>query len=414
MSTLAIEGGTPVRKHPFPPRQPFSEADARQVLDALNQQTLHFPLGRKVYEFESRYRELYGSRFAVCSTSGTAAIHVAIGAIDPEPGDEIITTPVTDMGTVAPIILQNCVPVFADINPDTFNLDPDDVERRITERTRAIIVVHCWGQPAEMDRLMAIAKRHKLRVIEDASQAQLTHYKGSLAGTIGHIGAFSLQASKHLQCGEGGIVITKDFLLGKRATLFVDKGCEWSPDRKTRMLYSFIAPCYRMSELQGAVLLAQLPRLPEIVRRRQELGERLRESLIDVPGVIPPGRTDGAEHSYWLFPIQVDEARLGVTTSTFREALAAEGIPVEGNWIGKPLYLFTALAKQITYGRSRFPFNSPYVSRSVTYEPGLCPNAERAMSQLCTIYLHEQYAEEDVADIARAIRKVAEAYAARH
>lgn len=413
MATLAIEGGTPIRTRPFPKRRPFGEADTQQVLEALNQQTLHFPLGSKVYEFEARLRELYGTRYAAASTSGTAAIHVALGAIDPEPGDEIITTPITDMGTVAPIILQNCVPVFADVNPLTFNLDPDDVEHRITDRTRAIIVVHCWGQPAEMDRLAEIARRYDLKLIEDASQAHLTRYKGKLAGTIGHLGAFSLQSSKHLQCGEGGVTIANDFLLGKRASLFVDKGCEWSEGRKTRILYAFIAPCYRMTELQGAVLLAQLPRLPDIVRRRQELGELLRTRLLDVPGITPPGRVEGAEHSYYLFPILVDGGRLGVSPEAFGRAIAAEGVPVEGNWLGKPLYLFTALEKRITYGRSRFPFDSPYVSRSITYGQGLCPKAERAMAQLRTIHIHEGYEEEDVEDIAGAVRKVAEIYAAR-
>ena len=251
MTTLAIEGGSPVRTRPFPTRRPFGLADAQQVLDALDQQTLFFPSGRKVYEFESRFGELYGTQHVVTSTSGTSAIHVAVGAIDPEPGDEIITTPVSDMGTVAPIVLQNCVPVFADVDPLTCNLDPDDVERRITDRTRAIIVVHCWGQPAEMDRFLDIAQRHDLFLIEDCAQAHLTHYKGKLVGTIGHLGTFSLQSSKHLQCGDGGITITNDEDLGKRAALFVDKGCDWSEDRKQRLRYAFIAPCYRMTERRG-------------------------------------------------------------------------------------------------------------------------------------------------------------------
>lgn len=408
MATLAINGGTPVRTRPFPGRQPFGLPDAQQVLEALNQQTLFFASGHKVYDFQSQFCDLYGVQHAVASTSGTSAIHVALGAINPDPGDEIITTPISDMGTVAPIILQNCVPVFADLDPLTFNLDPDDVERKITDRTRAIIVVHCWGQPAEMDRFVDIAKRHNLYLIEDCAQAHLTHYKGKLAGTIGHLGTFSLQSSKHLQCGDGGVTITSDDELGKRAALFVDKGCDWSEDRKYRLRYAFIAPCYRMTELQGAVLLAQLPRLSEIVQRRQELGDLLASRLLGVPGITPPGRIEGSEHSYWSFPILVDEAVLGVTPEAFGEAVQAEGVPMGGNWIGKPLYLYEALAEKITYGRSHFPFDSPYVSHPVHYGPGLCPQAERAMAQLRTLPINERYTNEDIEDMAQAVRKVAE------
>jgi perosamine synthetase len=362
MARLAIHGGTPVRDRPFPDRRPFGLADARQVLEALDQQTLFFPSGRKVYEFQARFGELYGAKHVTTSTSGTSAIHVAVGAIDPDPGDEIITTPISDMGTVAPIVLQGCIPVFADVDPLTLNLDPDDVERKITGRTRAIIVVHCWGQPAEMDRFVDIARRHDLWLIEDCAQAHLTRYKGRLVGTIGHLGTFSLQSSKHLQCGDGGVTITSDEDLGKRAALFVDKGCDWSEDRRYRLRYAFVAPCYRMTELQGAVLLAQLPRLPEIVQQRQALGEQLRQRLLGLAGITPPGRVDGAEHSYWSFPILVDEAVLGVGPDAFAEAVRAEGVPMGGNWIGKPLYLFESLAEQVTYGNSHFPFRR--ISRS--------------------------------------------------
>jgi len=366
-----------------------------------------------VYEFERRFGELYGTQHIVTSTSGTSAIHVALGALDPDPGDEVITTPISDMGTVAPIILQNCIPVFADVDPATCILDPDDVEAKITDRTRAIIVVHCWGQTADMDRFLAISERHRVPLIEDCAQAHLTRYKGRLAGTMGKLGTFSLQASKHLQCGDGGITITNDDALGKRATLFVDKGCDWSEDRKYRLRYAFIAPCYRMTELQGAVLLAQLDRLPEIVARRQALGERLRLLLSDVPGITPPGRIEGSEHSYWSFPILVDENILSVTPAAFAEALSAEGVPLGGSWPGKPLYLFEALQEQITYGKSHFPFDSSYAGRPTRYEPGLCPQAEQVQAMLRTIPINERYDEKDIDDIGRAVHKVAEAMAAR-
>ncbi|MGC9317355.1 MAG: DegT/DnrJ/EryC1/StrS family aminotransferase [Armatimonadota bacterium] len=409
---LAIEGGTPVRERPFPERDPFGPADLQQLREVIDQQTAFFPTGKKVYEFERRFRELYGVSHAVASTSGTSAIHVALGAVNPEPGQEVITTPVSDMGTVAPIVLCNAVPIFADVEPGTFNLDPDDVERRITDRTRAIIAVHCWGQPARMDRIMAIAREHDLAVIEDCSQSHLTRYRGRLTGTIGDLGAFSLQSSKHLQCGDGGVTITDDEELGRRASVYVDKGCDWTEDRQYRLRYAFMAPCYRMTELQGAVLCSQLERLEWIVSTRQRLGDALVEMLQDIPGVHPPERIEGAEHSYWHFPIRVESEVLGVSRKEFAEAVQVEGVPLGGNWIGKPLYMFEALAERIAYGTSDYPWD---IGREepVEYHEGLCPNAELAMSQLCVLAFNERWSDRDIADCAEAIRKVAEVYAAR-
>ena len=409
---LAIEGGTPVRTEPFPERQPFGPEDERQLREVLESQNAFFPTGTKVHEFERRWRELYGVSHAVCSTSGTSAIHVAVGAINPEPGDEIITTPLSDMGTVAPIVLCNCVPVFADLELGTFNLDPDDIERKITDRTRAIIAVHCFGQPADMDRIMAIARAHSLTVIEDCAQAHLTRYKGRLAGTIGDLGAFSFQASKHLQCGDGGCTITDDEALGARASVYVDKGCDWTEDRKYRLRYAFIAPCYRMTEFQGAVLLSQLQRLEWIFGQRQRLNDLFAELISDLPGIYPPQRTEGVEHSYWLFPLRVEEEVLGVSPAAFREAVNAEGIPISGAWIGQPLYTFDALRERIAFGSSQRPFDIGR-DRPVEYREGLCPTAELGIRQLCTIRIHERFTEGDVRDCANGIRKVAEAFLSR-
>ena len=412
MSTekLAVDGGTPVRADPMPPRQPFGPDDLQEVREALDSQNLFFAGGTKVYAFQNQFARLYGVGHAVASTSGTSAIHVALGAINPEPGDEIITTPISDMGTVAPIIMQNCVPVFADLQPDTFNLDPGSVADRITDRTRAIIVVHCWGQPADMDEIIEIAADRDILVIEDCAQAHLTHYKGRLAGTMGHLASFSLQASKHLQCGDGGVTITDDDALGERAHLFVDKGCDWTEDRKYRLRYAFFAPCYRMTELQGAVLCAQLKRLEWIVKRRQALGDALVAKLQGLPGIHPPTRPKDREHSYWNFPLRIDEQVAGVSPQKFAEALTAEGVPCSGPWPGQPLYLFESMTDKITFGSSHCPFDHYAADRNIEYGEGLCPNAELAERQLRTLSIREEFTDEDVEDIARAVRKVADAF----
>lgn len=404
----AIDGGTPVRSAPFPGRDPFGPEDLEQLREVIEQQTAFFPSGTKVYEFERRFRELYDIGHATASTSGTAAIHVALGALNLEPGDEVITTPLSDMGTVAPIVLCNCVPIFADVGLGTQILLPESIEERITERTRAIIIVHCWGQAADLDAIMAVARAHDLRVIEDCSQSHLTRWRGRLTGTIGDLGAFSLQGSKHLQCGDGGVTITDDDALGARAAVYVDKGCDWTADRRYRLRYAFIAPCYRMTELQGAVLCSQLDRLEWIVTTRQRLGDRLVELLTGIPGILPPERTPGAEHSYWQFPFRVDPEVLGVSRDRFVECVCAEGIPLGGGWIGRPLYTFEALRDRIAYGTSDYPWDAGR-AEPVSYHEGLCPNAEQSLRELCTLGLHERWTDREIEDCAAAIDKVARA-----
>ena len=413
-SRLAVDGGTPVRTTPYPSRQAFGEADEREVLEALRSGNLFFPTGTKVHTFEERFAQLYGVRHAIASTSGTSSLHVALGAVNPDPGDEVITTSMSDMGTVAPIVQQNCIPVFADLDLGTMNITPESVEPLITDRTRAVIVVHCWGQPADMDGFMALSRRHgDLAIIEDCSQAHLTRYKGRLAGTIGHIAGLSLQSSKHLNCGDGGVTITDDEELGARATVFVDKGCDWTKDRKYRVRYHFIAPCYRMTELQGAVLCAQLERLPWIVKQRQTLGDALTAMLEGIPGISPPTRVEGVEHSYWSFPLLVDWDALGTTREEFAQAVTAEGGPGGGAWIGKPLYMFEALAERKAFGTSQVPWVGFDRPEPPPYRPGLCPNAEKAFEQLYSFGFNERFNDDDIADVAAALRKVAEHFAAR-
>jgi perosamine synthetase len=408
--SLAIDGGTPVRTAPFPERRPFGPEEEEQVLQALRSQNLFYPTGKKVYEFLERFRALYGVEHVVPSTSGTSAIHVALGAVDLDPGQEVIVTPISDMGSVAPILLCNCIPVFADVDPDTFNLDPHDVADKITDRTGAIIAVHCWGRPAEMDEICQIARERDIPVIEDCAQSHFVRYKGRLTGTIGQLGAFSFQQSKHMTCGDGGATIVNDEALARRADLYVDKGCDWTPDRKYRLQYAFLAPCYRMTELQGAVLLAQVSKLPRVVRKRTELGDLLTSLISGVPGVVPPPPSDDDHgHGYWAYPFRVDEAALGATCEEFKRALQAEGVGAS-TWIGKPLYMFRSLTEKITYGASHYPFQD---RPDVAYGEGLCPRAEEACRQLAVIWFNEEWSEADIRDAARAIRKVAEGLRAR-
>ena len=395
-SKLALNGGEPYRTEPFPQRAPYGERDIELVTKALRSQTLFQFSGSLVHELETRFAQAYGVRYARSCTSGTAAVHVAVGTIDPNPGDEIITAPITDFGSIGPILQQNAVPIFADVDPRTLTMDPEDVERKITARTKAIISVHLFGTAADMDPIMEIARNKKIPVIEDCAQAHRTLYKGRLLGTIGDIGCFSFQESKHTPTGDGGMTVTNREDYWERMRLFVDKGyirAGWGP-----RCYRFLAPNYRMSELTAAVGLAQMEKVDDVVQRRREMGELLSTLIGPVDGVEPVEATKGSEHSYWLYPLRVT----GWRAERFGEALKAEGIPNLPGYTGVPMYLCSeALTAARTFGDSGFPLEGR------RYEEGLCPVAEEALRHLTTIWFHEGYSDGDIRDIAGAIEKVA-------
>ena len=400
---LAVDGGEPFRKDPFPRRTPFGDEEVRLVTEAIQSQNLFGLGGAKVTQLEKEFAELYGVKHAVASTSGTAAIHVAVGTINPEPGDEIITGPITDGGTIVPILYQNAIPVFADVD-DTFNMDPADVERKITDRTKAILVVHLFGNACDMDAMVDIAKRHNVALIEDCSQAHVTKYKGRYLGTFGDLGCFSLQQSKHMTTGDGGMTITSRDDRSERMYLFRDKGwtrkAGWGP-----RTYAFLAPNYRMTELQGAVGLAQVKKVRSVVEKRMELGHLLSDSIRGIDGLTPAPVTPGSEHSYWSYGMRVD----GWDPTEFAKAVSAEGVGCGAGYIGEPIYLcMEACCNKVTFGQSQHPFDGCHTSREYEYTKGMCPRTEDLLQHIVTTGVHEHMRREDVLDMAGAIRKVAE------
>ena len=408
MARLAIDGGQPHRKQPFPKRAPFGDEEIELVAKAIRSQNLFGLGGPMVGEFEKRFAALYGAKYYVASSSGTAALHIAIGTVNPEPGDEIITAPITDAGTVVPILYQNAIPIFADVAND-YNMDPDDVEAKITDRTRAILVVHLFGNPCDMDRMTDIAKRHDLPLIEDCSQAHMTEYKGKLLGTFGDFGGLSLQQSKHMTTGDGGVTITNDERWSHRMMLFSDKGWSRKPTWGART-YEFLAPNYRMTELQGAVGIAQTKKVAEVVRKRNELGDLLSQSISDLPDVEAAPVVEGGKHTYWFYPLRITEG----SVEEFAKALEAEGVACWPNYSGEPIYIcMDALARKETYGRSHYPFDGTHTCRQIDYTHGLCPKAEAALKEIIVLTIHEGMSREDALDVAGAVRKVAEGLRAK-
>jgi len=405
---LAIEGGTPVRTRPFPPGNKVGKEELKELVDVIDSGMMgRFGGGTKVKQFEEEFAEVYGVKYAVASTSGTSSLHIGVGIVNPSPGDEIIVGPITDIGSIVPILCQTAIPIFCEVQPDTFNMDPEDIERKITEKTKAIMVIHLFGNPSDMDAIMEVARRHDLIVIEDCSQAHMSEYKGQFVGLIGDIGCFSLQQSKHITCGDGGITITNDEDYALRGKLFMDKGwhrADYGPRR-----YEVFGPNYRMNELSGAVALAQTRKLKDIITLRRARGDLLSELLADNPHVVPQRLLDDCKHTYWVYGMRVlDDAPFEPTE--FAKALVAEGVSCGAHYIGKPIMLcHDAIRNQRLFGDSRFPFDHPDARPGITYDENTCPITQRVLDRMVMPMCPTQFlSEEDIRDIAAAISKVSQ------
>ena len=427
---LAIHGGEPLRTKPFGPRHEFGEPEKQYLRETIDRAAERgdWDAGQ-VREFEDAFAKRHGVRYAIATDSGTGAIHAAVGAVNPEPGDEIITTPVTDIGTVLGIMLQNAIPVFADWDADTLNTDPADLERRITDRTRAIIAVHEYGNPCDMDAIMDIGRRHNLVVIEDLSQAHLAEYQGRLVGTIGDIGCLSL-GGKTLTAGGGGMIITDDEALARRALGMVYKGSEFdeglrnslrptSDFRGSSRGYAFLGDYHEMSPVMAAVGRAQLERLDGYTEKRCAAAKVLDDILWELPGITLQKVRPGDRHTYYVYCYKVDEEVLGVSPDGFAEAVQAEilveGVPrVRGPLQGGvPLYRYPLFAEDRTYGQSRYPFVDEQGNRRIDYNAVHLPVVERELPRTNIILFSSTYSEEDARDIAGAIRKVALHYSSQ-
>ena len=403
---LALHGGPKAKRTPFPPRKRHGELEKRYLSEVIDSDVLFYFLGTKVFEFQKRFAAMYGRKHCIACSSGTAAVHIALGALELPPGSEVITSAVTDMGSLTGMLYQGLVPVFADLDPATLNMAPASARQCVTARTRAILVVHHSGLAADMDAFLELGREFNLPIVEDCAQAYGTSYKGRPAGTMGQISAFSLNHFKHINCGSGGMVITDDDRLRYLASLFLDK-C-YQREEKIRNPF-FLAPNYQMTELQGAVALAQLERVQDITARRNQLGTRLNELLRAIPGIVPQTVPAACHHSYFLYLFKLDLARLGCTSREFAAALAAEGVPNDAHLItgGRPVYLYDLFQKRTAFPGTTHPFGAR------EYHAGDCPVAEDAFSRWITMNIYEHYTDRDIEEIAFGIGKVARCFAGR-
>ena len=327
--TLAILGGEQVVKNKVWPAWPYVDEKMVEAITKTARSGVWCRIQSAtgtVATFEKEYAKLMGTKFALGTGSGTQALSTCVEALGIGPGDEVITSPYTDMGTISSILTSRALPVLADIDRESFQIDPNDIEKLINENTKAIMPVHIMGQPCNMERIMAIAKKHNLRVIEDACQAHLGVYQGKVLGTIGDLGCFSFQTSKTISCGEGGGIISNNEELMDQCYTVQNHGTS----RKGRSVT--IGPKYRMNEFEGSILLAQL----EGARARFELRNKnaayLTSKLKDFPGLVPQKLYEGTESgSFYLYTMSYHKEHFNnAPRDKFLKALAAEGISMSG------------------------------------------------------------------------------------
>lgn len=357
--------------------------------------------GRFVKTFENRFAAMIGSKHALACASGSAAVHAAIAALDPEPGDEIITSPITDMGALAPILYQSAIPVFAEVDRRTWNITAEAIAARISNRTRGILVTHLFGNPCDIGKIMQLADSRGIPVIEDCAQAFLAKHRDRIVGTIGAIGCFSLQQGKHITTGEGGVVITSDDALARRISLFINKG--WGYGDPTPDHY-FLALNYRMSELQGAVAVAQLPKLEWVVERRVRLARALSAELAGISGIEVPYIYPTNSHTYWKYCLRVDGRIIAGGAAALGADLKARQISCSPRYIQKPAFLCQIFQQQRTFGNSRFPFT---IARpeALNYDPLAFPATMQALDEILVLPWNENYLEEHLNYIGSSIRQ---------
>ncbi len=404
--SLAILGGEPIRKNKAWPDWPYSD---ESILNSVVKTTrsgiwcrIQSPSGT-VPTFEKKFAQLIGAKFCVATGSGTQALHTCVEALGIGPGDEVITSPYTDPGTIASILSARALPVMADLDRESYQLDPDDVAKRITENTRAIMPVHMMGQPCNMQRIVQIAKKHDLKVIEDAAQAHLAEYQGKRLGTIGDVGCFSFQSSKTIACGEGGAITGNDEALMDKCYTVHNHGTS------RRGQTEVIGPKYRMNEFEAAVLLGQWPGVLQRFKRRNENAAHLTARLKGFPGITPQKLCEGtASGSFYIYAMTYHKEHFNhADRDKFLKAVAAEGV---------------SLSPYIAQGLHREPWVEHVLSSKVYQkmyskkrldqyrQQNACPNCDKVCQELVMVWASGPLlgTKKDMDDIADAMLKVYE------
>lgn len=436
MSELALLGGAPVRSKPFRSSVVIDDTEWERIREVLNReefsrfmgsptpdidklltmpsaeaadiggQYFSFLGGRTVRQFEAEFAGRFGATYAISVNSATSGLSSALGAAGIGPGDEVITTCMSFNATAMSILVFNAIPVFADVENETYCMDPAAIERAITPQTKAILVVHLLGYPAEMDAIMRIARKHKLKVIEDAAQAPGTTYRDRYVGTIGDMGVYSFQETKNMMTGEGGMIVTNDPSLARKARLIRNHG-ESIPDDSwdDAALVNLVGLNFRMTELTAALGISQLEKLTENNRARTDNALFLKDHLQGLPGIALPVYKPGTVPH--IFSMQYDEAVTGIERKKVLAALRAEGIPVGSGYL-RLMYENPLFLKKIAYGKNHCPWSCHLYGKERSYKKGDCPIGEDLLKNrfLWFYHINRPNTREDMLDVSKAFRKI--------
>jgi len=416
LKELALRGGVKTIGSPFKAYNPIGREELESAKAVIESGVLSQYLGcwdpdffggPKVQEFEKACANYFGVKHAITVNSWTSGLVAAVGAIGIEPGDEIIVTPWTMCASATAILHWNAIPVFADIEPNTFCIDPESIEENITPYTKAIMAVDIFGHSSNLDAIMDIAKRHRLKVITDTAQAPGALYKGKFAGTMADVGGYSLNYHKHIHTGEGGILVCNDDDIAERLMLIRNHGEAVVADKGVENLSNIIGHNFRLGEIECAIGIEQLKKLDRFVGSRQQAALRLSEGLKSLAGLRTPVTETGCTHAYYVYPLVIDTEVIKVSREKIIDALEAEGVSGLASGYAN-IHLLPMYQNKIAYGKKGFPWSSDICRRDVSYDKGICPVAEYLHDysfigfEMC---LHELNLE-DVDLIISAFRKV--------
>ncbi|VAV94325.1 blr5428; hypothetical protein [hydrothermal vent metagenome] len=427
MSKLALLGGDPVRTELFPAHNFIGAEEKQKVMEIMDSGVLSrflgvwhddFHGGDEVQAFEREWADSYQATHGVSVNSCTSGLYAAVGAAGVGPGDEVIVSPYTMTASVTAAVAFNAVPVFADIDPKNFCLSPDSIRARITERTKAIIVVHLFGHPADMDEIMEIAAAHDITVIEDCAQAPAATYRGRSVGTLGHMGVFSLNYHKHIHSGEGGIVVTNDDRLADRLCMIRNHAEAVVTGHEIDSLVNMVGFNFRLGEIEAGIGRVQLGKSQGLVDRRRDNLAYFNRNLPTVPGLRISPAADYVEHSYYAAVLNYDAEAAGLSRDVLIKALHAElpetGMrkghgPLIGGGYVKPIYLYPMFQEQTAFGDKGCPFKCPHYKGKVNYAAGICSETEKAHATIITHeYMQPSMSESDIDDVLNAFAKVAD------
>lgn len=415
MSDLAILGGPKTITRPFTPYRSIGREEIAAATAVVESGVLSrflaswdpdFYGGEHVQAFERSWEQYFAVKHAVTVNSATSGLIAAVGAVGLEPGDEVIVSPWTMSASATAILVWNAIPVFADIEEETFNLDPVSIEKNISPYTKAIMVPDIFGHAADLDAILNIARRHNLKVIEDAAQAPAAIYRGKYAGTMADIGVFSLNYHKHIHTGEGGVCVTNDSKLSERLQLIRNHAEAVVEDKGVDDLSNLIGFNFRMTEIEAAIGLEQLKKLNTLVSRRIAVADRLTAGLGGMKGLRPPIVKKDCTHVYYVYPLLYSPEETGVSRDKVFQALHAEGVPIADRYVN--IHLLPIYQKKMAYGTKGFPWSAAFYRGQVSYEKGICPVAEtlqdkRVLAIGMCIY---DYTDEDIHLIIEAFHKV--------